>query len=258
MQRQKKTGFTIIELLIVIVVIGILAVISFVGYSGVQKRAGERGVQSDLQHIAVEMQHSAQNNGGVYPTTIPSTVQATPKVSASVKRSGNIAYYSPLTAVQNGVLFAQICQNLIDEGIGKGLNKDGDVEDYMTGCGNWNYNSTQIGGWSPKKYTTPLSDTTLLAYADAFTTRDTYNKAEESTVRNFYHQLTERLIEQGGSFPVTSFWDFWSTPESGGVAFQPLGTAKLQPAFCVEATHTTYSDIIWHITEAQRLEPGTC
>lgn len=40
MQRgQKQTGFTIVELLIVIVVIGILAAISIVAYNGVQERA---------------------------------------------------------------------------------------------------------------------------------------------------------------------------------------------------------------------------
>ena len=36
---QKQTGFTIVELLIVIVVIGILAAITIVAYNGVQQRA---------------------------------------------------------------------------------------------------------------------------------------------------------------------------------------------------------------------------
>lgn len=38
-QKQQQAGFTIVELLIVIVVIGILAAISIVAYNGVQQRA---------------------------------------------------------------------------------------------------------------------------------------------------------------------------------------------------------------------------
>ena len=37
--RKKQTGFTIVELLIVIVVIGILAAITIVAFNGVQQRA---------------------------------------------------------------------------------------------------------------------------------------------------------------------------------------------------------------------------
>lgn len=37
--RPKQTGFTIVELLIVIVVIGILAAITVVAYNGVQEQA---------------------------------------------------------------------------------------------------------------------------------------------------------------------------------------------------------------------------
>lgn len=49
--KQLSKGFTIVELLIVIIVIGILATITIVAYNGVQDRAEYAHAQSDLKHI---------------------------------------------------------------------------------------------------------------------------------------------------------------------------------------------------------------
>lgn len=46
--KQKQPGFTIVELLIVIVVIGILAAITTVAYNGVQERARVQRANTDL------------------------------------------------------------------------------------------------------------------------------------------------------------------------------------------------------------------
>lgn len=51
-ERAGRSGFTIVELLIVIVVIGVLAAITIVAYSGVQNRASDAGVQNDLSGVA--------------------------------------------------------------------------------------------------------------------------------------------------------------------------------------------------------------
>lgn len=46
------SGFTIVELLIVIVVIAILAAISIAAYSGIQQRANDSAVRNDLSNLA--------------------------------------------------------------------------------------------------------------------------------------------------------------------------------------------------------------
>ena len=66
--QHQSVGFTIVELLIVIVVIGILAAITIVAYNGIQNRANDVAVQSDLSnfHKRMEMQRSIN---GAYPAT---------------------------------------------------------------------------------------------------------------------------------------------------------------------------------------------
>ena len=53
---RKSTGFTIIELLVVIVVIAILASITLVSYSGIQQRAKVASVKSELRNMGQSMQ----------------------------------------------------------------------------------------------------------------------------------------------------------------------------------------------------------
>ena len=64
----RSRGFTIVELLIVIVVIAILASISIVAYNGVQNRAHDTAVQSDLKNYAemFEIYHFDNSNNN-YP-----------------------------------------------------------------------------------------------------------------------------------------------------------------------------------------------
>ncbi len=68
-ESQKKHGFTIVELLIVIVVIGILAAITIVAYNGIQGRARDTQRVQDLQSI-VKALEAYKVIHGFYPAAV--------------------------------------------------------------------------------------------------------------------------------------------------------------------------------------------
>lgn len=259
MNKRWAPGFTIIEMIITIVVLGILVAIIALGYSNIKRAATLRAIQSDLKNVSSSMELSMLKTK-TYPTSIPSDITASPDITLTMKSSGTEPYYAIASEVQNGVLFADICADLIAEGVGKGVNQGGTTEDYITGCGNWNHDSMQFTGWNSKVWSTPIHSATLLNYAQTFTTSDTWNKAaHEAVVKKFYTEIVERLERQGGHFPITSLWDSWATPRNGGVIAEPLPVnPKTVPYYCAEAQVTNSPNVVWHVTEERKLKPGSC
>lgn len=83
--RYKQRGFTIVELLIVIVVIAILAAITIVAYNGIRNRADTSALQSELSSAAKKIE-AAKAQGGLdqFPLTL----------SDAGVTSGVVSYYS--------------------------------------------------------------------------------------------------------------------------------------------------------------------
>lgn len=74
--KYKQTGFTIVELLIVIVVIGILAAITIVAYNGVQSRARDAQRRSDISTITKALELYYIDNGNYPPGSGSTTLNA--------------------------------------------------------------------------------------------------------------------------------------------------------------------------------------
>ncbi len=64
--RLARRGFTLIELIVVIVVIGIIAAIAIAKFVGVKEAAYIASMRSDLRNFALYEQFYATDNGGTY------------------------------------------------------------------------------------------------------------------------------------------------------------------------------------------------
>lgn len=253
---QKQPGFTIVELLIVIVVIGILASIVIIAFNGIQGRALETTAKSSLTSASKQME-SSKILDGVYPNTLPSAMRSSSSLTYSLVAS-TLPYYANVSTVQNGVLLSQICQDLINEGKGSGTNLGGSTDAYVTGCGNWNHDSMQITGWTSKVFSTPIAATAFSDYAASIPAGDAWHPNQQSVTRTFYNELSARLLAQGGSYPLSSFWDSWATP-GNGVMYEPLPSPDVSGnmnTFCIQAAAS--GGKAWHVRPSSTPITGTC
>lgn len=97
--RKSTSGFTIVELLIVIVVIAILATISVVAYNGIQKRANDAAATSKARQ-AVDSILAYEVAEGSYPSTLQEAGVPEADMQYSVNNTASPATFC-VTATSN-------------------------------------------------------------------------------------------------------------------------------------------------------------
>ena len=124
--KKHVTGFTLVEMLVVITIVGIIASLTVVVWSGWQRRAAETEVKSDLTAVVTAMK-SEQNFSNGFPTSIPSSFKASPGVTLTYA-SGDASSYCIDGSSKNRpnvILFVRQ-----DGAIKKGTCLGGEIADY--------------------------------------------------------------------------------------------------------------------------------
>ena len=133
---NRSSGFTIVELLVVIVVIGILAAVITVAFNGVKKNALTNTVKDGLRNATTAMlvEHVETNS---FPTTLPSSVKVGQNIglALTVADSGKFCINATTTAYNDIEWHADQTQT-ISEGLCSGAVIPG------TTIGSYNTNTT--------------------------------------------------------------------------------------------------------------------
>ncbi len=156
--RLSRTyGFTIVELLIVIVVIAILAAITIVAFNGIQDRARASAAQSSAKQAYAKIHTYAIQNADRYPSTLDAaglTNTDTTSYQYRVSNSGTTSTFCLTTTTSDKSYFVSNSQSTPQQGAcaGHGVNGVAAVTNYsrdpkpanQSGAGFWDGGNTGL------------------------------------------------------------------------------------------------------------------
>ena len=233
--RMKRTGFTIVELLLVIVTIAILAMIVLVAYGSVQHRAADGVTQTTVSDAFKTMQLYYVNNR-TYPPNVADTEYVPPLTVAVTlfTNASQVPTYQNLTTSQNAQLFLNTCNGYMPT-------TDGTTT-YNTEC-DYNGNNLHVKGTTSSNVV--IQGPTVNQSDFVLTCGSACAAAQTSIINTF--------LQQGGSFPIT-------VPKSGSTLPAPtLITVGTATQYCLQGLSTQFADVEYHVTETSSMpESGPC
>lgn len=107
-KNSGQSGFTIVELLIVVVIIAILAAITVVAYNGIQGRAKNAAAQATANTFAKKV-HTYYSVAGSYPSTTTTVKTTLGNYIESTLGTANIAIGTPTSSTGTNTVKVELC-----------------------------------------------------------------------------------------------------------------------------------------------------
>lgn len=227
---MKIKGFTVVEVLVVIVILGILLTISTVAYGAWQKDLADSVVKSDLASGDSSL-HSFRNFNNNFPPNLAGTNFAASKNVALVlyTNAPSMGVYNDLDENENAQLLLNVCNANLDN-----TNNTACVFNGQGNGAKIHVKGTQA---SNTHWRSPIYETDIILPG-----------ADPSIAAGIISQFKA----QGGTFPVIVRGHSTVLPEPDKV---PNGPAT---RFCLEARSAGF-DIIYHVTDKEsKPKDGNC
>lgn len=138
--KKRNSGFTIVELLIVIVVIGILALLVITTYSGIQAKARNSKRQTDAQTIQTQLEAFFSQNG-YYPSL--TDMNSASWLTTNMKSLDQNALIDPSNPTQSKTLLAAPAAKSYSYAVSDSSNASCEATD--TNCAKYTFTATYEG-----------------------------------------------------------------------------------------------------------------
>jgi len=233
--NRSRAGFTLVEVMMIIAVIGILAAITIVAWNGWRHRVDDSSVQSDLKQATTGLA-SYQNFKNDYPPNLGGIdFAASPNVALKLSTNADqVRVYSGLSPSENAQLFLNTCNALMPITSGSTT--------YNTSC-TFAGQNIHVKGTSSSNVV--WQGPTINQSNVVLTCGSACNTATSTLISEF--------IAQGGTFPI-------SVPKST-VSLPAYNLMSDGPAtrFCLEATSASSDGIVYHTSsENKAVTVGPC
>ena len=235
--HKPTSGFTIVELMVIISVLAVLAGIGWVGYGTWQRNAANSTVKSDVRHAASGLK-TYQNFKNDYPPNLAGTnFAATDNVGLTLYTNApQLRTYDNLTPSQNAQLFLNACNANMPT-----TSADGSVI-YNTAC-TFAGNNVHVNGTVGSNIV--IQGPNVSQGDIALNCGSECDAAVAAMISDF--------LAQNGTFPL-------DVPKSQVALPEPtLTTYGSATKFCIEGRAANHSDVVYHMTNTnESVQTGAC
>lgn len=240
---NQKRGFTLVELIIVIVVLGVLAAILIIGYNGIQRRSHDSVARYTVSDAYKVLQAYYVENRN-YPSNIANTEYKPPQtVSVALwTNAPQTPVYSGLNSDENAQLFINSCASLI-----AGLSG-------FTGC-TYSGNNLHASGTSSANIVIkgPMINAPGDSSGGSPFDLNCPSAPNPATCSAAQSDIVAMFTAQGGTFPVEVIKHASTLPAPTDIM------TGIATNYCLQAHSSEYTDVVYHaIPSSAGPEPGPC